>query len=60
MAWVVVGLKRATERVEGGAQLVRLYFIDVFDLSRDRVMACGACGAAFVTDELAAKARRDP
>ena len=23
MAWVVLGLKRATERVEGGAQLVR-------------------------------------
>lgn len=78
MAWVVLGLKRATERVPGGAQLVRrcdscreettfyekeikstfrLYFIDVFDFNRDRVMACGACGAAFVTDELAAKPR---
>ena len=78
MAWVVLGLKRATERVEGGAQLVRrcdgcheettfyekeikstfrLYFIDVFDFNRDRVMACGACGAAFVTDELASKPR---
>lgn len=78
MAWVVLGLKRATERVPGGAQLVRrcdgcheettfyekeikstfrLYFVDVFDFDRDRVMACGACGAAFVTDELAAKPR---
>lgn len=78
MAWVVLGLKRATELVPGGAQLTRrcdschqettfyekeikstfrLYFIDVFDFNRDRVMACGACGAAFVTDELAAKPR---
>lgn len=78
MVWVVLGLKRGTERVPGGAQLVRrcdscreettfyekeikstfrLYFLDVFDFDRDRVMACGACGAAFVTDELAAKPR---
>ncbi|MCB9660539.1 MAG: hypothetical protein H6726_23040 [Sandaracinaceae bacterium] len=73
MVWVVLGLKRATERVPGGAQLqrrcescqedttfyekelkstFRLYFLDVFDFNRDRVMACGACGACYVTDEV--------
>jgi hypothetical protein len=31
----------------------RLYFIDIFDISRQRVMACGACGAHYATDEVA-------
>jgi len=31
---------------------VRLYFIDVFDYERQRVMACGGCGTCYVTDEL--------
>ncbi len=30
----------------------RLYFIDVFDYERHRVMACGSCGASYATDEL--------
>lgn len=30
----------------------RLYFIDVFDYERHRVMACGCCGAYYATDEL--------
>ena len=30
----------------------RLYFIDVFDYQRHRVMACGCCGACYATDEL--------
>jgi hypothetical protein len=30
----------------------RLYFIDVFDYRRHRVMACGCCGACYATDEL--------
>ena len=30
----------------------RLYFIDVFDYKRHRVMACGCCGACYATDEL--------
>ncbi|MCA9534516.1 MAG: hypothetical protein KC593_12585 [Myxococcales bacterium] len=81
MVWVVLGLKRATERVPGGAQLqrrceschedttfyekelkstFRVYFLDVFDFNRDRVMACGACGAAYVTDELQATPRARP
>lgn len=29
----------------------RVYFVDVFDYSSQRVMACGACGALFATDE---------
>ena len=28
-----------------------LYFLPVFDYRRERVMACGACGALFRTDE---------
>lgn len=35
----------------------RLYFIDVFDVSKQRVMACGACGAHYATDELGGRAR---
>jgi hypothetical protein len=31
---------------------LRLYFIDVFDYRRHRVMACGSCGACYATDEL--------
>ncbi len=34
----------------------RLYFIDVFDYDRHRVMACGGCGTCYATDELGAKA----
>lgn len=30
----------------------RLYFIDVFDYQKHRVMACGCCGACYATDEL--------
>jgi hypothetical protein len=30
----------------------RLYFIDVFDYRKTRVMQCGACGASYATDEL--------
>jgi hypothetical protein len=30
----------------------RLYFIDVFDYRRQRVMACGGCGTCYATDEL--------
>jgi hypothetical protein len=32
----------------------RLYFIDIFDYERHRVMACGCCGAYYATDELGA------
>lgn len=32
----------------------RLYFTDVFDYQRHRVMACGCCGAYYATDELGA------
>jgi hypothetical protein len=32
----------------------RLYFIDVYDISKQRVMACGACGAHYATDEVGA------
>ena len=37
----------------------RLYFIDVFDYARDRVMACGGCGTHYITDELARRERRE-
>lgn len=30
----------------------RLYFLDVFDYDTQRVMACGACGTLYATDEL--------
>jgi len=30
----------------------RLYFVDIFDYRRHRVMACGCCGACYATDEL--------
>jgi hypothetical protein len=30
----------------------RLYFIDVFDYRRHRVMSCGCCSACYATDEL--------
>ncbi len=30
----------------------RLYFIDLFNYQTQRVMACGACGAHYATDEL--------
>jgi hypothetical protein len=33
----------------------RLYFIDVFDYKKSRVMQCGACGASYGTDELGEK-----
>ncbi len=29
----------------------RLYFLDVFDYDKQRVMACGACGALYATDD---------
>ena len=31
---------------------LRLYFVDVFDYKKHRVMQCGACGACYATDEL--------
>ena len=37
----------------------RLYFMDVFDYQRHRVMACGCCGACYATDELGLPAQRD-
>jgi hypothetical protein len=37
----------------------RLYFIDVFDYRRHRVMACGCCGACYATDELGLPEKRD-
>ena len=33
----------------------RLYFIDVYDYRKNRVMECGACGAHYATDELGAR-----
>jgi hypothetical protein len=30
----------------------RLYFVDVFDYRKHRVMACGCCSACYATDEL--------
>jgi hypothetical protein len=36
----------------------RLYFVDVFDYRRHRVMACGCCGACYATDELGLPATR--
>ena len=30
---------------------LRLYFVDVFDYRSQRVMACGACGELYATDE---------
>jgi hypothetical protein len=38
---------------------MRLYFVDVFDYARQRVMACGACGTCYATDELGAPNRED-
>lgn len=32
--------------------ILQLYFIDVVDYGRRTVMACGACGALYATDEL--------
>lgn len=29
----------------------RLYFLDVFDYDKQRVMACGVCGALYATDD---------
>src|SRR5690349_8140268 len=33
------------------ARSFTLYFIPVFDVESERVLACGACGALFRTDE---------
>jgi hypothetical protein len=35
-----------------------LYFVDVLDYGRHRVMACGCCGACYATDELDAPETR--
>ncbi len=35
---------------------VQVYLLDVFDYGRQRVMACGACGAHYATDEIAPRA----
>jgi len=37
----------------------RLYFLDVFDYDTQRVMACGACGTLFATDEHGAPSREN-
>jgi hypothetical protein len=37
----------------------QLYFINLFDYRRHRVMSCGCCGACYATDELGAPARRE-
>lgn len=42
----------ATFRERKAVKSFRLYMIDVFDFEEQRVMACGACGALFATDEL--------
>ena len=36
----------------------QLYFINLFDYRRHRVMSCGCCGACYATDELGLPARR--
>lgn len=38
----------------------RLYFIDLFDYKKHRVMACGCCGACYATDELGTPAADRP
>jgi hypothetical protein len=38
------------------ASTLQLYFLDVFDYRRHRVMSCGCCGACYATDELGAPA----
>ncbi|HEY4122006.1 MAG TPA: hypothetical protein VGM56_29265 [Byssovorax sp.] len=38
----------------------RLYFIDVYDYKKNRVMECGACGAHYATDELGARDEEPP
>ncbi len=38
----------------------RLYFVDIFDYERHRVMACGCCGACYGTDELGLPGSRVP
>jgi hypothetical protein len=34
------------------AATVQVYFLDLFDYRRHRVMSCGCCGACYATDEL--------
>jgi hypothetical protein len=36
----------------------QLYFVELFDYQRHRVMACGCCGACYATDELGLPATR--
>lgn len=38
---------------------LRLYFIDVYDYKKHRVMQCGACGAHYATDEVHAEDKDD-
>ena len=46
--------ERATFRERVVSKQFRLYFIDMFTHGTHHVLECGACGTAFVTDELAA------
>jgi hypothetical protein len=43
--------EHATFHERRAVRTFRLYFLDVFDYDRQRVMACGACGTLFATDE---------
>ncbi len=43
--------ERATFYERKAVRTFRLYFVDVFDYDAQRVMACGACGALYATDE---------
>ena len=44
----------ATFHERRAVRTFRLYFLDVFDYDKQRVMACGACGALYATDDLGA------
>ena len=46
--------ENATFYEKQATKTFRLYFMDVFDYQRHRVMACGCCGAYYATDELGA------
>lgn len=43
--------ERATFHERRAIRTFRLYFLDAFDYDTQRVMACGACGTLFATDE---------
>ncbi len=43
--------EHATFYERRAVRTLRLYFLDVFDYDRQRVMACGACGTLYATEE---------